>query len=44
MWFKNLIVYRLPADWSVSAAELEEKFDLDYHFKQVDRIFERVFG
>jgi recombination associated protein RdgC len=24
MWFKNLIVYRLPADWSVSAAELEE--------------------
>jgi recombination associated protein RdgC len=25
MWFKNLIVYRLPADWSVSAAELEDK-------------------
>lgn len=25
MWFKNLIVYRLPADWSVSAAELEEQ-------------------
>jgi len=24
MWFKNLIVYRLPADFSVSAAELEE--------------------
>lgn len=24
MWFKNLVVYRLPADWSVSAAELEE--------------------
>ncbi|HVY80595.1 MAG TPA: recombination-associated protein RdgC [Steroidobacteraceae bacterium] len=24
MWFKNLIVYRLPADWSVSPAELEE--------------------
>jgi recombination associated protein RdgC len=24
MWFKNLIVYRLPADWSVSAAELED--------------------
>lgn len=23
MWFKNLVVYRLPADWSVSAAELE---------------------
>ena len=25
MWFKNLLVYRLPADWSVSAAELEEQ-------------------
>jgi recombination associated protein RdgC len=25
MWFKNLIVYRLPANWSVSAAELEDK-------------------
>lgn len=25
MWFKNLVIYRLPADWSVSAAALEEK-------------------
>lgn len=25
MWFKNLVVYRLPAGWSVPAAELEEK-------------------
>jgi recombination associated protein RdgC len=25
MWFKNLALYRLPADWSLSAAELEEK-------------------
>jgi recombination associated protein RdgC len=25
MWFKNLSLYRLPADWNVSAAELEEK-------------------
>jgi recombination associated protein RdgC len=25
MWFRNLIVYRLPADWAVSAAELEEQ-------------------
>ena len=24
MWFKNLIIYRLPADWAVSASELEE--------------------
>ncbi|MXO59163.1 adenylosuccinate lyase [Altererythrobacter salegens] len=38
----------LKADPEVSAAlsdsELEEKFDLDYHFKAVDKIFERVFG
>jgi len=25
MWFKNLVMYRLPADWSLSAMELEEK-------------------
>lgn len=25
MWFKNLIIYRLPAEWSVSAIELEER-------------------
>jgi recombination associated protein RdgC len=25
MWFKNLALYRLPADWNVSASELEEK-------------------
>ncbi len=24
MWFKNLVVYRLPADWSLCAAELEK--------------------
>ena len=38
----------LKADAEVSAAlsaeELEDKFNLDYHFKAVDRIFERVFG
>ncbi|MDY0065405.1 MAG: recombination-associated protein RdgC [Steroidobacteraceae bacterium] len=28
MWFKNLVVYRLPADWSVSAAQLEEQLAL----------------
>jgi adenylosuccinate lyase len=28
----------------LSAAELEENFDLRYHFKHVDTIFERVFG
>nr|WP_298928579.1 adenylosuccinate lyase [uncultured Erythrobacter sp.] len=29
---------------ALSASELEEKFDLDYHFKNVDTIFDRVFG
>ena len=28
----------------LSTAELEEKFDLGYHLKHVDTIFERVFG
>ncbi|WP_126172719.1 adenylosuccinate lyase [Altericroceibacterium xinjiangense] len=38
----------LKADPEVSAAlsdqELEEKFDLAYHYRQVDTIFQRVFG
>jgi adenylosuccinate lyase len=38
----------LKADPEISAAlsvaDLEEKFDLAYHFKHVDMIFERVFG
>ena len=38
----------LKADEEVAAAlsphELEEKFDLGYHFKHVDTIFARVFG
>jgi adenylosuccinate lyase len=38
----------LKADPDVAAAlspgELEDKFNLDYHFRQVDRIFDRVFG
>ncbi|NVD27433.1 adenylosuccinate lyase [Parasphingorhabdus flavimaris] len=38
----------LKADPDVSAklsdAELEERFNLDYHFKHVDTIFDRVFG
>ncbi|MCP9222957.1 adenylosuccinate lyase [Erythrobacter sp. LQ02-29] len=38
----------LKADEDVRAAlseeELEEKFDLEYHFKHVDTIFDRVFG
>ncbi|WP_299326671.1 adenylosuccinate lyase [Parasphingopyxis sp.] len=38
----------LKADAEVTAAlsdsEIEEKFDLDYHFKHIDTIFTRVFG
>jgi adenylosuccinate lyase len=38
----------LKADEEVTAAlpveVIEEKFNLDYHFKQVDTIFARVFG
>ncbi|PZO66510.1 MAG: adenylosuccinate lyase, partial [Pelagerythrobacter marensis] len=38
----------LKADGEVTAAlppaTLEEKFDLDYHYKHVDTIFDRVFG
>lgn len=38
----------LKADSDVSAkltpAQIEEKFDLDYHYKHVDTIFSRVFG
>jgi adenylosuccinate lyase len=29
---------------ALPAAEIEEKFDLGYHLRQVDTIFERVFG
>jgi recombination associated protein RdgC len=27
MWFKNLVIYRLPADWSLSAVELESRLE-----------------
>ena len=29
---------------ALSSQEIEDKFNLDYHFKQVDTIFARVFG
>ena len=29
---------------ALTAEQLEDKFDLDYHFRQVDFIFDRVFG
>jgi len=38
----------LKADTDVTAklsdAEIEERFNLDYHFKNIDVIFDRVFG
>jgi len=38
----------LKADPEVAAAltpqQIEEKFNLDYHFKAIDTIFQRVFG
>tara|TARA_B100001179_G_scaffold205599_1_gene169008 strand:+ start:1035 stop:2318 length:1284 start_codon:yes stop_codon:yes gene_type:complete len=45
---KLMLLDLLKADKEVTAAltqdQLEERFDLDYHFKQVDTIFDRVFG
>ena len=34
---------RMPAE-GLSPEQLEEKFDLAYHFKAIDTIFARVFG
>ena len=45
---KLMLLDLLKQDEEVTAAlspeQLEEKFDLGYHFKQVDTIFARVFG
>ena len=45
---KLMLLDLLKADEEVTAAltheQLEERFDLDYHFKQVDTIFDRVFS
>ena len=45
---KLMLLDLLKQDEEVTAAvtheQLEERFDLDYHFKQVDTIFDRVFG
>jgi adenylosuccinate lyase len=35
---------KADAEITLADAELEALFDLDYHFKNVDRIFARVFG
>ena len=42
--FRSLLAADKDVRKHLSAAELEENFDLDYHFKHVDTIFERVFG
>ena len=45
---KLMLLDLLKQDEEVTAAlspeQLEEKFDIEYHFKQVDTIFARVFG
>ncbi|KEO91708.1 adenylosuccinate lyase [Erythrobacter longus] len=45
---KLMLLDLLKGDEEVTAAlsheQLEEKFDLEYHFKHVDTIFNRVFG
>ena len=42
--FRSLLAIDKDVRKHLSAAELEENFDLGYHFKHVDTIFERVFG
>jgi adenylosuccinate lyase len=42
--FRSLLAADKDVRKHLSAAELEENFDLGYHFKHVDTIFERVFG
>ena len=34
----------MPDYFNQSDAEIEENFDLGYHLKHVDTIFQRVFG
>ena len=42
--FRSLLAADKDVRKHLSAAELEQNFDLGYHFKHVDTIFERVFG
>lgn len=42
--FLNLLKADPDVSARLSVAEIEELFDLGYHFKQVDTIFRRVFG
>jgi adenylosuccinate lyase len=41
--FLSLLKADPDVSQALSAAELEELFDLDYHLKQVDAVFDRVF-
>ncbi|HKT52840.1 MAG TPA: adenylosuccinate lyase [Caulobacteraceae bacterium] len=42
--FSDLLVADPDVGAHLSAADLAEAFDLGYHFKHVDSVFERVFG
>lgn len=42
--FKSLIMEDQEIGSHLSKSEIEALFDLDYHFKHVDHIFERVFN
>jgi len=42
--FKTLLLEDEELMEHVSAQEVEDVFDLDYHLKHVDEIFRRVFG
>jgi adenylosuccinate lyase len=42
--FLTLLKNDVDVRKALSVSELEELFDLDYHFKHVDTVFRRVFG
>jgi adenylosuccinate lyase len=42
--FRTLLKADPEVKAALSDAEIDEKFDLGYHFKHVDTIFRRVFG
>jgi adenylosuccinate lyase len=42
--FQTLLKQDAEVKKYLSAAEIDEQFDLGYHFKHVDTIFNRVFG
>ena len=42
--FQTLLKKDADVKKYLSDAEIEEQFDLGYHFKHVDTIFKRVFG